>query len=61
MISVAKEDGDFIRIYDENGNYKSTISACDGLVGFTATTVSVRDGIFIRIYDENGNYKNTIS
>ena len=60
MISVAKEDGGLIRIYDENGNFKNTIPTHDGLVGFTATTVSVRDGSSIRIYDEDGNFKNVI-
>lgn len=60
MIGAVKQDGSSIRIYDENGNYKSTIPAYDGLVGYTATTVSVKDGSSTRIYDEDGNYKSTI-
>lgn len=60
MISVATQDGSWIKLYDENGSYKASVPANDGLVGFTATTVSVKDGSWIKIYDENGSYKNSV-
>ena len=49
-----------LRIYDENGQCKTTISAQDGLVGYTSSTVSVKQGSCTRIYDENGNIQTTI-
>lgn len=57
MISLAKKDGAWIYVYDENGNTKFT--KCGELVGFTGTTVSVKDGAWIYVYDENGNTKFT--
>ena len=61
MIAVAKQNGDWIEIYDENGGLKSTIPCSGGeLVGFTATTVSVKNGSWINIYDEEGGQKSTI-
>lgn len=60
MIGTVKQDGSIINIYDENGNYKAYVSACDGLVGYTSTTVTVKDGSINKIYDENGNYKTYI-
>lgn len=59
-ISVAKEDGTTIKVYDEKGNYSCSVKKYDGLVGFTSTTVSVRDGRAIRIYDQNCNYISSI-
>lgn len=56
MISLAKQDGNAINVYDENGNHKFTRYG-DELVGFTGTTVSIRDRNVIKVYDENGNYK----
>ena len=49
-----------LRIYDENGQCKTTISAQDGRVGYTSSTVSVKQGSCTRIYDENGNIQTTI-
>ena len=60
MIGTVKQEGSWIKIYDENGIYKASISACDGLVGFTGSTVSVKEGSWTKIYDENGNYKSTV-
>lgn len=59
-ISVAREDGGIVKVYDEKGNYSCSVRKNDGLVGFTSTTVSVRDGNIIQIYDQNCNYINHI-
>lgn len=60
-ISVAKEDGDWIYVYDEKGNLSCSVKKNDGLVGFTSTTVSVRGGSWIYLYDQNCQYIKAIS
>ena len=60
MIGTVKPNGSFIQIYDENGHYKASISAKDGLVGYTSTTVTVKCGSFNEIYDENGHYVRSV-
>ena len=60
MISTVKPYGSLIEIYDENGNYKASINARDGLVGYTSTTVTVKSGSLNEIYDENGNYLRSV-
>lgn len=60
MIGTVKQDGSMLRIYDENGDFKTSISICDGLVGYTSSTVSVKDGSMTRIYDENGNFQRSV-
>lgn len=58
-ISVAKQNGSEVRVYDEKGNYSCSLYAGD-LVGFTSTTVNVRKGNEIRIYDQNCHYIKSI-
>ena len=60
MIASVKQEGSMLRIYDENGTCKTTLSAQDGLVGYTSSTVSVKQGSCTRIYDEDGNLQTTI-
>jgi hypothetical protein len=60
MIGTVKQNGSRIEIYDENGSYKTSISAYDGLVGYTSTTVTVKNGSRNEIYDENGSYKTSV-
>ena len=54
-IGMAQQDGDFVRVYDENGSYLFSIGG--ELVGYTSSTVSIKDGSFIRVYDSTGSYK----
>lgn len=53
------ERGQYIYIYDENGNQCGTIPRLngpeDGLKGYTSTTVNVRQGYYIYSYDQNGH------
>ena len=60
MIGTVKQNGSRIEIYDEHGHYKTSISACDGLVGFTGLTVSVKNGSRTELYDENGHYQTSV-
>ena len=55
MITLAKQDGFSVVVYDENGNFM--FSRSGELVGFTSTTVSIKDGTCITVYDEHGNFK----
>jgi hypothetical protein len=52
------QKGNFVYAYDEKGRMLFAKSGGsgpgDGLVGFTASTVSVRIGMFVHIYDEEG-------
>lgn len=54
---MAKQtSGDSVEVYDENGNYKFGKSG--ELMGYTASTVSVRTSSGnIEVYDDDGNYK----
>jgi len=57
-IATVVPRGSFIYAYDEKGSQLFALSAGggekDGLVGYTATTVSVRRGSFIYVYNEKG-------
>ena len=60
MIGTGKQDGNWVEIYDENGNYKCCVAAHDGLVGYTGSTVSIKNGSWTEMYDENGNYQGCV-
>ncbi len=60
MIGAVKQNGSWIEIYDEDGHYQTSIFAKDGLVGYTATTVSVKNGSWVEIYDEDGHYQTSV-
>ncbi len=49
-IANAIERGVSIYLYDEKGTVITTVPARDGLVNFTATSVSVRVGNMVYMY-----------
>ena len=54
-IGMALQEGDFVRVYDENGSCLFTIGGA--LIGYTSNTVSIKEGCFIRVYDSTGSHK----
>ena len=52
MIASASQDGNIVRVYDENGH--DIFNKEGQLMGFTATTVTVKDRVVYWTYDENG-------
>jgi len=54
QISVAKQNGTSVEVYNEKGQYLFSRSGI--LVGFTAQTVAIQDGNSISVYDSNGSY-----
>ena len=55
-IANAIQRGVSIYLYDEKGTVITTVSARDGLVNFTATSVSVRVGNMVYMYNEQGRF-----
>ena len=57
-IGTAVQRGSFVFIYNEKSQQIASVPAGmgpgDGLVGFTATTVSVRRGSLVFLYNERG-------
>jgi 23S rRNA pseudoU1915 N3-methylase RlmH len=60
-IANAVQKGSTVYIYDEKGRQLGTVSAGDGLHGFTSGSVSIRRGSTIHIYDEKGRQTGTTS
>ena len=60
-IANAVTKGSTVYIYDEKGRLLSTVSAGDGLQGYTSGHVSVRRGSTIYTYDERGRLTGTTS
>lgn len=58
-IGTAVQRGSVVYIYDEKGRQMATISAGDGMQGYTGSTVSVRRGSVIYTYDERGRQLST--
>ena len=58
-ISVAVQSGSIVSVYDEKNSRRFTLSTGtdpkDGLVGYTADTVSVRRDNTIYTYNANGS------
>ena len=54
-IGMAIQEGDFVRVYDENGSCLFTIGG--ELIAYTSSTVSIKEGCFIRVYDSTGSHK----
>lgn len=56
-IGTAKQDGNSVLIYDEDGNFKFKKDGTE-LIGYTSSTITVRDcnGAAIT-YDSEGEYK----
>jgi hypothetical protein len=53
-IGNAFENGNFVSIRDEKNNVLASVPKCDGLLGYTSTTVTVKNGTFIKTYDAAG-------
>lgn len=62
QIAEVKEDGSYLKIYDDSG-YKTSISKCSRclLAGYNNNYVVIVDGSYIKIYNSSGNYKTSIS
>lgn len=56
QIGTVKDTGSQVEVYDERGSYM--FSKSGSLVGYTATTVSVRTSSGrIEVYNERGSYQ----
>ena len=55
-IANAIQRGVSVYLYDEKGTVITTVPARDGLVNFTATSVSVRVGNMVYMYNEQGRF-----
>ena len=55
QIAVAKQNGNSVEVYDEEGNYLFARSG--ELTGFTATTVAIKNGSSVEVYDADGSYQ----
>ena len=53
MIATAKQDGNYVYVYNENGSF--LFSRTGNLVGFTGSTVTVQNGSYNYTYDEKGS------
>jgi hypothetical protein len=58
-IANAIQKGSTVFIYDEKGRQLGTVTAGDGLYGFTSGSVSIRRGSTIFTYDEKGRQTGT--
>lgn len=54
QVANVVQRGNFAYAYDAKGLQLFTISAGDGIAGFTQSTVSIRRGNFIHTYNEKG-------
>jgi hypothetical protein len=61
QIATVTQRGDFIYAYNSKGSQLCTLSAGDGLTGYTQSSVSIKRGDFIYTYDAKGRQKSTIS
>ena len=55
MIAIAKQEGNYVKLFDEKGGYMFCLTG--ELQGYTATTVSVKEGTSIKVFDDKGAYK----
>jgi hypothetical protein len=56
-IGSAKQDGNSVIVYDENGNYKFQKDGTE-LIGYTSSTVTVKDSVGASItYGSDGEFK----
>ena len=54
QIAVAKQNGNAVDVYDENGHYLFSRSGI--LIGFTSTTVAIRSENAVNVYDATGSF-----
>ena len=55
QIAVAKQNGNAVDVYDEEGHYLFSRSGI--LIGFTSTTVAIKEGDNINVYASDGSFK----
>ena len=55
MIGVAKQEGSWVKVYDEKGSF--LFSQSGELQGFTSTTVAIKQGSTIKVYNEKGSFQ----
>lgn len=55
QIATVVQRGSFAYAYDPKGLQLFTLSAGDGIAGFTQSTVSIKRGSFIHTYNEKGS------
>ena len=60
QIASVVQRGNFAYVYNEKGSQIFVISAGDGIVGFTQSTVSIRRGNFVYIYNNKGSQLSVI-
>lgn len=60
QIANVVQRGNFAYVYDAKGSQFLTLSAGDGIVGFTQSTVSIRRGNFIYVYNTKGSQTSVI-
>ena len=60
QIANVVQRGNFAYVYDAKGSQFLTLSAGDGVVGFTQSTVSIRRGNFIYVYNNKGSQMSVI-
>lgn len=60
QIASVVQRGNFAYVYDEKGSQFLTLSAGDGIAGYTSSTVSIRRGNFIYVYNSKGSQVSTI-
>lgn len=60
QIASVVQRGNFAYVYDAKGSQFLTLSAGDGVVGYTASTVSIRRGNFIYVYNAKGSQTSVI-
>jgi hypothetical protein len=61
QIATVTQRGDFIYAYNSKGSQLCTLSAGDGLTGYTQSSISIKRGGFIYTYNAKGNQKTVIS
>ena len=61
QIATVVQRGSSAYAYDEKGSQMFSISAGDGIVGFTSSTVSIRRGGTIYIYNNKGSQVSSVA
>jgi len=60
QIANVVQRGNFAYVYNAKGSQFLTLSAGDGIAGFTQSTVSIRRGNFIYVYNNKGSQVSVI-
>ena len=58
MIAVAKQEGNTVRVYDEQNRFLfARTGELQGGGGYTASTVAIREGSRVAVYDERNVFQ----